>query len=44
MTIVFACVRFDQYLDGQEVINVDTDHKPLVPIPLLHERTKTSPE
>ena len=38
MAIVFACERFDQYLHGRDIINVDTDHKPLVPIfkkPLL---------
>lgn len=29
LAIVFACERFSQYLSGQSVINVDSDHKPL---------------
>ena len=28
--IVFACERFNQYLQGRECVIVDTDHKPLV--------------
>ena len=38
MAIVFACEKFDQYLNGRNQINVETDHKPLIPIfkkPLL---------
>lgn len=38
MAIVFACEKFDQYLHGRDLINVETDHKPLIPIfkkPLL---------
>lgn len=38
MAIVFACEKFDQYLHGRDLINVETDHKPLTPIfkkPLL---------
>lgn len=38
MAIVFACEKFDQYLHGRHLINVETDHKPLIPIfkkPLL---------
>ena len=32
LAIVFACERFDQYLHGRDLITVQTDHKPLVPI------------
>ena len=32
LAIVFACERFNQYLQGRDCITVDTDHKPLVPI------------
>ena len=32
LAIVFACERFNQYLQGRASITVDTDHKPLVPI------------
>ena len=38
MAIVFACEKFDQYLNGQNQINVETDCKPLILIfkkPLL---------
>ena len=38
MAIVYACEKFDQYILGQDVITVETDHKPLIPIfkkPLL---------
>ena len=38
MAIVYACEKFDQYLLGRDLIKVETDHKPLVPIfkkPLL---------
>jgi len=38
MTIAFACEKLDQYLNGRNKINVETDHKPLIPIfkkPLL---------
>jgi len=38
MAIVFAYEKFDQYLHGRNLINVETDHKPLIPIfkkPLL---------
>ena len=39
MAIVYASEKFDQYILGREVIKVETDHKPLIPIfkkPLLH--------
>ena len=32
LAIVFACERFNQYLQGRVCITVDTDHKPLVSI------------
>lgn len=32
LAIVFACERFNQYLQGRASVTVDTDHKPLVPI------------
>jgi len=32
LAILFAAERFDQYLLGREVVTVNTDHKPLVPI------------
>ena len=32
LAIVFSCERFDQYLHGRELVKVNTDHKPLVPI------------
>ena len=39
MVMVFACEKIDQYLNGWNQINVETDHKPLIPIfkkPLLN--------
>ena len=32
LAIVFACTRFNQYLQGRDLTTVETDHKPLVPI------------
>ena len=32
LAILFAAERFDQYLLGRELVTVNTDHKPLVPI------------
>ena len=32
LTIVFACNRFDAYVSGSNLVNVETDHKPLEPI------------
>ena len=32
MVIVFACEKCDQYLNCRNQINVETDHKPLIPI------------
>ncbi len=32
LAIVFACERFDHYLHGRDLITVQSDHKPLVPI------------
>ena len=32
MAIVFVCEKFDQYLHGRNIIHVETDHKPLIPI------------
>jgi len=32
LAIVFACERFNQYIHGREIVTVNTDHKPLVPI------------
>ena len=32
LAIVFAYSRFNQYLHGRDLITVETDHKPLVPI------------
>ena len=32
LAILFACERFDQYLLGRDLVTVNTDHKPLVPI------------
>ena len=32
LAIVFSCERFNQYLHGREMITVNTDDKPLVPI------------
>ena len=32
LAIVFACERFNQYIHGRELISVQTDHRPLVPI------------
>ena len=32
LVILFAAERFDQYLLGRELVTVNTDHKPLVPI------------
>ena len=32
LAIVFGCERFNQYIYGRDVINVETDHKPLVSI------------
>ena len=38
MAIVYACEKYDQYILGRDVIRVEADHKPLIPIfkkPLL---------
>ena len=38
LAIVYACDKFDQYILGRDVITIETDHKPLIPIfkkPLL---------
>ena len=32
LAIVFACDRFDAYVYGRDLVNVETDHKPLEPI------------
>ena len=32
LAIVFACDRFDAYVFGRDLVNVETDHKPLEPI------------
>ena len=32
LAILFAAERFDQYLLGRQLVTVNTDHKPLVPI------------
>ena len=32
LSIVFACDRFDAYVYGRDLVNVETDHKPLEPI------------
>ena len=32
LAIVFACDRFDAYVYGRHLVNVETDHKPLEPI------------
>ena len=32
LAILFAAERFDQYLLGREMVTINTDHKPLVPI------------
>lgn len=32
LAIVFACDRFHAYVYGREVVNIETDHKPLEPI------------
>ncbi|XP_044167088.1 uncharacterized protein K02A2.6-like [Acropora millepora] len=32
LAIVFACDRFDAYVYGRNLVNVETDHKPLEPI------------
>ena len=32
LAIVFACTRFNQYLQGRDLTTVETDHRPLVPI------------
>ncbi|KAL9951231.1 hypothetical protein ACROYT_G043856 [Oculina patagonica] len=32
LEIVFACDRFDAYVYGRDLVNVETDHKPLEPI------------
>ena len=32
LAIVFACDRFDSYVYGRHLVNVETDHKPLEPI------------
>ncbi|XP_048577104.1 uncharacterized protein K02A2.6-like [Nematostella vectensis] len=32
LAIVFACDRFHTYVYGREVVNIETDHKPLEPI------------
>ena len=29
LAIVFACERFDHYIHGRELVNVESDHKPL---------------
>ena len=29
LAIVFACEKFDKYIFGRDVVNVETDHKPL---------------
>lgn len=34
LAIVFACERFEAYLCGQDVVHVDSDHKPLETIML----------
>ena len=32
LAIVFACYRFDAYVYGRDLVNVETNHKPLEPI------------
>ena len=32
LAIVFACDRFDAYVYGRDLVNVETDHKPLEPV------------
>ncbi|XP_033107108.1 uncharacterized protein LOC117109006 [Anneissia japonica] len=32
LAIVFACERFDQFIYGRDIVHVQTDHKPLIPI------------
>lgn len=42
LTIVFACKRFEPYVYGCDLIQVESDHKPLETTPLSTQATSTN--